>query len=145
MRYKELYFRKSELPNLYTIPGTCTGIQALNNSHYGKPRKPVHLSNVHCSGSEEQLLSCKYTEFTSLDKKKEALKESDVAGVICQPSTFDNPTSSSTPSGHIPTTAPIDQSTDSFLDDANPLVIPLYVIALVLIVGLALVAITALV
>ena len=85
----------------------------MNKSHYGKPRKPVHLSNVNCTGSEEQILSCTHTEFTSLDEKKEALNVSDVAGVICQPSsTSGNLASSSISRGPVPTRLAEDQNTN---------------------------------
>ena len=72
-------------------------VQVQNNSHYGKPRKPVHMSNVYCNGSEQQILSCKYYEFSSLDWKKMALNLVEVAGVSCHShSQLGNSTESST-------------------------------------------------
>ena len=47
-----------------------TDVWAVNDSYYGKPRKPVHLSNVDCTGSEEQILSCDHAEFATLDDKR---------------------------------------------------------------------------
>ena len=73
-----------------------TDVQAVNNSHYGKPRKPIHLSNVRCSGRELQIFSCMHTEFSSLDEKKEAMNETNVAGVMCV-STTSNPIPTITP------------------------------------------------
>ena len=73
-----------------------TDVQAVNDSHFGKPGKPIHLSNVFCSGREQQILSCMHTEISSLDEKKEAMNETNVAGVIC----------GSTTSRPIPTIAP---------------------------------------
>ena len=129
----------------------------MNNSHFGKPRKPVHLSNVHCIGSEEHILSCAHIEFTSLDEKKEALNESEVAGVICQPSSNSgNLASISTSRGPIPTRLPGDennndnsdasdnptisttssnQTIDELFDELISSVIPNYLIAFALIVG----------
>ena len=70
----------------------------MNNSHFGKPRKPVHLSNVHCTGNEKEIFSCTHFEFTSLDEKKEMLKQVEVAGVSCQSrSQLENSTESTTP------------------------------------------------
>ena len=124
----------------------------MSNSHYGKPRKPVHLGYVHCSGSEEQILSCMHFELPSLDEKKRALNKSDVAGVICQSSSTSssrNLASSSTSRGPIPTSAPnnapgdptfnstsSDQNTDEHFDELTSLVITNYLIAFALIVGL---------
>ena len=61
-----------------------TDVQAVNGSRYGKPRKPVHLSNVHCTGREQQLLACEHFEFPTLDDKKDILSHVDVAGILCQ-------------------------------------------------------------
>ena len=118
----------------------------MSKSYYGKPRKPVHLSNVHCTGNEQRILSCTYIEFTSLDEKKEVLNESDVAGVICQSSsTSSNPASSSTPSDQIPTTASSDQSADSLPGYSISLVVSNCLIAFVLTVALILAIILAIV
>ena len=116
-----------------------TDVQAVTNSHYGKPRKPVHLSNVQCSGMEEQILSCTHTEFISLNEKLEALNESNVAGVICQSTTTsESLASSGTPSSHITTSAPVDQNADGLPTNSLLLVIPIYFMALVMTLGLIL-------
>ena len=127
-----------------------TDVQAVNNSYYGKPRKPVHLSNVSCTGSEEQILFCAHTEFATLDEKKEALHKLDVAGVICQSNNTSGSRISSTSSGLLPTRTPVNQiegnSNDAIEDpsgdpttDASPVQsiateIPNYLIALALFV-----------
>ena len=70
-----------------------TDVQIASKSHYGKPRKPVHLKNVHCTGREQHILSCTLKEFNSLEEKKAILNEVEVAGVLCQPqSNTENPT-----------------------------------------------------
>ena len=118
-----------------------TDVVAMVHSHYGKPRKPVHLSNVQCTGSEENILSCIHTQFTSLDEKKEALSKSEVAGVICQSR------STSDSSDNAPTGAPVDQnsncSVDQTRDGSHSSVIPLYLIAFVLVLGLLITTVLA--
>ena len=58
------------------------GIRAFNNSFYGKPKRPININNVKCTGSEERLLDCTYYEFPDNDKKY-LQKMVDVAGVQC--------------------------------------------------------------
>ena len=125
MRYKEIYFRKSDLPNLYIFPDK--GIQALNNSHYGKPRKPVHMSNVYCTGRELQIISCSHHKFVSLDERKEILHHVDVAGVSCQPQskTMNQTNNSAT-----------NESCD--LSSAASLLVPAYLTMLLVMAGFAL-------
>ena len=123
---------------------SSTDVQAVNNSHFGKPRKPVHLSNVHCTGSEEQILSCTHFEFTSLDDKKKALNESEVAGVICQPNSTPSdsgPTSGNNNNNNIPASPTISstsgvETTEVHFDQLASLVMTNYLIAFALIVGL---------
>ena len=104
-----------------------TGMQALNNSHYGKPRKPVHMSNVYCTGKELQLISCLHHEFDSFEEKKDILSHVDVAGVSCQPQ---NQTSNHTNNG---TT---NESCD--LSSAASLLVPAYLTMLLVMAGFVL-------
>ena len=67
--------------------------QELTKSKYGKPRKPVHWSNVHCNGDEHQISLCEHHAFSPLDYKKYLLGLIDVAGVKCLLTTTETPTS----------------------------------------------------
>lgn len=51
-------------------------------SYYGKPNKPVYLSNVQCNGDEETLDDCTQTTY-SLEEGKSKLSSVNVAGVKC--------------------------------------------------------------
>ena len=70
---------------------TCIGAVAVGGSAYGKPNLTVHLSNVYCLGSEQNLAECMYTSL-SLKDGKTLLEQVEVAGVTCQqPSTCETP------------------------------------------------------
>ena len=56
---------------------------AIGGSAYGKPKLTVHLSNVYCTGSEENIAQCTYTSF-SLEDGKALLDQVKVAGVSCK-------------------------------------------------------------
>ena len=101
----------------------------MNKSHYGKPRKPVHLSNVHCTGKEQQLLSCEHFEFTTLDAKKDILSHVDVAGILCQPQSQNGSQTNSTSSAG-------SESCD--LSSAVLLLVPAYLTLLLVIAGFVL-------
>ena len=132
-----LYHGESQGTSMYV--SFITVVEALTKSHFGKPRKPVHLSNVHCSGGEDQILFCTHDEFASLDEKKKALNESDVAGVICQSSRMSGTPTSSSSSSYTTTIASSDETSSSFLiSDSNSVVVPAYLIAFALIVGVIL-------
>ena len=53
-----------------------------NGSEYGKPNLPIHISDVECLGTEDNLLDCTLTEL-SLQAGKDMLSQTDVAGVKC--------------------------------------------------------------
>ena len=55
---------------------------AFTGSHYGKPNKTIHAGNVRCEGDEENLEQCSMTEY-ALEKGKQLLQGTDVAGVSC--------------------------------------------------------------
>ena len=102
----------------------------MNKSRYGKPRKPVHLSNVHCTGAEQQLLSCKHFEFPTLDAKKDILSHVDVAGILCQTQSQNgNQTNTSTSSA---------SSESCDLSSAASLLVPAYLTMLLVMAGFAL-------
>ena len=67
------------------------------------------MSNVRCSGREHQILSCMHSEFSSLDEKKDAMNETNVAGVIC----------ASTTSHPIPTIAPMYPNSNNNKENNN--------------------------
>ena len=67
--------------------------QEFTKSKYGKPRKPVHWSNVHCNGDEQQISLCEHHAFSPLDYKKFVLGLIDVAGVKCLLTITETPTS----------------------------------------------------
>ena len=120
--------------------------QAVTNSRFGKPKKPVHLNNVHCNGGEEGILSCTHTDLDSLDEKKKALSEVDVAGVICQTRSSSGPIATSAPNngpGNPTTSTSGGETTDEVLSESSSSVIPNYLIAFVLAVGLVLAAVIA--
>ena len=154
----------------YTVTSDCSShihaeVQAVKNSQYGKPRKPVHLSNVLCRGNETEIFSCTYFEFTSLDEKKEMLKEVEVAGVSRQSrSQLENSTEIITPliltssnemvnrtqNGTIsdqPTNSAYDDEATSFASSAESdpfthldlyLLTPIYLILILIMIGLLL-------
>ena len=133
---------------VYILLFPCTDAQAVNNSHYGKPKKPVHLSHVYCTGSEEQILSCAHIELASLDEKKKLLNEVDVVGVICQSSsTSGNPTSAPNNAPGNPTmiSTSSDQNTDGVIGELVSSVIPNYLIMFVLFMGLLMIIVLAIV
>ena len=55
----------------------------MGGSAYSKPNLTVHLSNVYCTGSEQNIAQCMYT-FFSLEDGKALLDQVEVAGVFCQ-------------------------------------------------------------
>ena len=55
------------------------------NSYFGKPKKTLLLSEVVCTGEEDQLDQCAYN-FHSLAEGKALVDLVDVAGVACLPS-----------------------------------------------------------
>ena len=56
---------------------------SFGGSAYGKPKLTVHLNNVYCTGSEENIAQCTYTSF-SLEDGKALLDQVEVAGVSCK-------------------------------------------------------------
>ena len=101
-------------------------VQAVKNSFYGKPRKPVHLKNVHCTGQEQQVLFCTYIEFSSLEEKKEILSQVEVAGVLCLNQTGNQ---ANTTSG---------QNCTRELTSSTVLLVPTYLTAMLLLASLLL-------
>ena len=89
--------KSNALPLIHLLcVSLSTDVKAANRSRYGKPKKPVHLNYVHCTGTEQQILSCTHQEPPSLDEKKSILNQVQVAGVLCQPqSSTENPTTES--------------------------------------------------
>ena len=74
------------------MPSSCfKAVQELTQSKYGKPRKPVHWSNVHCNGDEQQISLCDHHTFSPLSTKKSLLDVIEVAGVKCLLSTTETP------------------------------------------------------
>lgn len=59
-----------------------TDAQGLNSSRFGKPRKPVHLNNVYCTGSERWLSECSAYKL-SLGNGRTLFNHVEVAGVSC--------------------------------------------------------------
>ena len=59
------------------------GVVAVGGSAYSKPNLTVHLSNVNCTGSEQNIAQCMYT-FLSLEDGKALLNQVEVMGVSCQ-------------------------------------------------------------
>lgn len=59
-----------------------TDAQAFNSSRFGKPRKPVHLNNVYCSGTELWLSECSAYKL-SLGNGRTLFNHVEVAGVSC--------------------------------------------------------------
>ena len=55
----------------------------MGGSAYNKSNLTIHLSNVYCTGSEENIAQCMYT-FLSLEDGKALLDQVGVAGVSCQ-------------------------------------------------------------
>lgn len=55
----------------------------MGGSAYSKPNLTVHLSNVYCAGSEQNIAECLYTSL-SLEDGKALLDQVEVAGVSCQ-------------------------------------------------------------
>lgn len=53
-----------------------------NGSYYGKTKRPVNINNVACTGTENKLLDCKYSEFSFSDKKS-LTSLIEVVGVKC--------------------------------------------------------------
>ena len=41
------------------------GSLAFTHAHYGRGSGPIHLDNVHCTGREQRLIDCTYTNNTS--------------------------------------------------------------------------------
>ena len=103
--------------------------QEFTKSKYGKPRKPVHWSNVHCNGDEQQIISCVHHPF-SPSEKKSLLSHINVAGVKCLPTT-ENPANMNETMGN-------DTSTDSNEQTPSVLVVPTYLTMLMVIASLIL-------
>ena len=59
------------------------GAVAVGGSAYSKSNVTVHLSNVNCTGSEENIAQCMYTSH-SLEDGRALLDQVEVAGVSCQ-------------------------------------------------------------
>ena len=59
------------------------GAVAVRGSAYRKPNLTVHLSDVYCTGSEQNIAQCMYTSL-SLEDGKALLDQVEVAGVSCQ-------------------------------------------------------------
>ena len=55
----------------------------MGGSAYGKPNLTVHLSNVYCTGSEQNIVQCMYTSL-SLEDGKVLFEQVEVSGVSCQ-------------------------------------------------------------
>ena len=55
---------------------------AILNSHYGKPNKTIHMTDVSCTGTEKNLYECTKTTY-SPETGKAALPNHEVAGVDC--------------------------------------------------------------
>ena len=106
-------------------------VQAVNKSAYGKPRKPVHWSNMNCDGSEQQIISCYHHVFETMEQKKSFLSHLNVAGVKCLP------TSSET-SANMNGTKDNDTSADSSEQAPAVLIVPTYFTLLMVITILAL-------
>ena len=107
-----------------------TDVQAVNKSRYGKPRKPVHWSNVHCTGNEQQITSCESHKFETLEDKKTILSHVNVAGVMCR-----------TAAVVTPTTMNKSNDTDSVISSeqaSGVLIAPTYLTMLMMIANLAL-------
>ena len=56
---------------------------AVGNSTYGKPRRAIHLNNVHCTGDEDSILDCNYHQYL-LDNGKLLMDLVEVVGVDCR-------------------------------------------------------------
>ena len=70
------------------------GAVSFTDSHYGKPNKTVHLSNVDCSGLEDSLKECDASHIPP-DKGSDLFHFVDVVGMSCkkqEPSISYNPT-----------------------------------------------------
>ena len=58
-----------------------TGL-ATSNSTYGKPRRAVHLNNVHCTGDEDSILDCNYHQYL-FEEGKTLFDHVEAVGVNC--------------------------------------------------------------
>ena len=56
--------------------------KGINGSFFGKPRRPVHLNNVYCTGREARLTDCSAFKLL-LKNGRNILDHTDVAGVRC--------------------------------------------------------------
>ena len=97
----------------------------MNKSRYGKPKKPVHLSQVQCTGGEQNLLACEHHLFPTLDDKKDIFSHVDVAGALCIVQNQNPPTSS-------------DGSESSDLSLSVSLLVPAYLTLFFVMAGFAL-------
>ena len=68
--------------HVYSFHYYITGTMSLSGSHYGKPNKAIHMSNVQCHGQETTITHCIKTTYSLMDGKEKA-KTDDVAGVKC--------------------------------------------------------------
>lgn len=55
----------------------------MRNSAFGKPNRPIWLSNVNCDGLEDELDDCTWTRY-SIQQARIQLPSAVVAGVRCQ-------------------------------------------------------------
>ncbi len=70
------------------------GATGFTDSHYGKPDKTAHLSNVACNGSEATLSECD-AAFVPFDIRKNVVSLVDVVGVSCMSTGASRPTGTS--------------------------------------------------
>ena len=113
----------------------------MNKSQFGKPRKPVHWSNIHCTGKEQQISACENHEFPTMDEKKSILGHINVAGVVCQPTTVVAPTNMDESSNN--DTDDTDNDNNNDTDCSSPqsqavLLAPTYLTMLIVIVNFVL-------
>ena len=89
------------------------GAVSYGDSHFGKPNKAIHASDVTCLGDENALMECSLITH-ELETGKQMLDNVDVVGVSCQvPKPCANETASCTPSGSVSNPGYITSTTQS--------------------------------
>lgn len=62
----------------------CVDSTAYSGAYYGRGRGPIHLDDVRCTGNQQRLIDCSYTNNTF----RQGCSHVEDAAVYCQTSTF---------------------------------------------------------